>query len=557
VNVGGRFCPEVTLVSETTLRVLVPQAAGAPVPGPTPVPVVVYNPDGRQVTSPQDLVYVPPLVPKPVPPQPSCALDEDFLIAVVRGAPLPCDPGLPPDAIRVIRNPSPMRDQVRDGFSATSLVASASDAYVFLFNTRRLGPAGPEPVRFAFDDVDIPPTILVDQAGLEPVRSLDPALPDLQPIPANTTIRVIIKAAGHVLNPDFSVSFDPAENFPFFLQSRQDLSIGALVHLGGDAFVTESLLETTRHRVRVDRPLPPAGAGRGGRGGAPFPEGLPALPPPNIGASSVMLTGGDGEAPVFRAPTQAPLVTGGGGTPGLTPVALQLGSGSGGGHATAGTGGLAGSTAPGPPGAGFGNATAPFGAPLPQGIPVSDEVIFGASIPDMSLLASGQAFDTGLLYGGSGGGGGAGGVTIVVPALCFGGRGGHGGGCIVMTSNRNLLLAPGGVVLAYGENGLRGVDGFPFPNGAPTIPICLPGEGGAGSGGTILGLAVAAAGRLSGRAAARRRQGGPAGSEPGVRGARAAARGRGRGRAHPLRRQRRLALPERRPGRAGGPDLLD
>lgn len=492
VKVGNHFSPLVTLDAQDRLRFRVPPAPG-PVSGSTSVPVTVYNPDGQEAVVGQDFRYVPPLVTDPQPGLAPCDLDTAFLKAVARGAPTPCDPGLPSGAITFIRNPSPLIDRSRDPMTGTAVIpAGTSYDYVFLLNTRTTGPAGAEPLRFAFNDVQLPAVITFGpgEGGMVPVPSIDPGLPDLQPVPENTTVRVIVKAMGFTRDTSGDIVFDPAENFPLFLESLNDVSVAGMVHLGGDAFMVETLLETDRYRVRVDRTFPPAGAGRGGRGGADFSEGLASLPPPNLGATSLALTGGDGEAPAGRRQTAMPVETGGGGAAGLTPIAFQLGSGSGGGHATPGTPGTAASTAPGPPGADFGNASRTFLNP-PAGLPPADPVIFGSTEADMALFASDQAFQTGLLYGGSGGGGGGGGVTIVVPALSYGGRGGHGGGCLVLTANRSVILDEGGLLLAHGEIGQRGIQGFPVPNGPPSIPLCIPGEGGSGSGGTVLALAVA------------------------------------------------------------------
>lgn len=60
-----------------------------------------------------------------------------------------------------------------------------------------------------------------------------------------------------------------------------------------------------------------------------------------------------------------------------------------------------------------------------------------------------------------------------------------------MLSNRLLILEDGAAIFAQGEQGQLGVDEFPVYNADPVIPVNLPGGGGSGSGGTVLGLAVA------------------------------------------------------------------
>jgi hypothetical protein len=204
----------------------------------------------------------------------------------------------------------------------------------------------------------------------------------------------------------------------------------------------------------------------------------------------VQLTGGTGGEPTIRRATVLPAMTGGGSSPGSAPIALTVGSASGGGYTTPGGTGDAGTTVPAPGGLTFGNSSATFLVP-PAGIPADDRLIFGGAPADYGLFDQGTTvIETGLFYGGSAGGGGGGGVALVAASIALGGRGGHGGGCLLFLSNRVMSFGPAAFIDAHGEQGVAGVDAFPVPDAPTTIPICVPGAGGSGTGGTVYGLAV-------------------------------------------------------------------
>jgi hypothetical protein len=185
-----------------------------------------------------------------------------------------------------------------------------------------------------------------------------------------------------------------------------------------------------------------------------------------------------------------PVRTQGTGGLGAAPIGVQSGAGGGAGHVASGDNGAAGTSPGGLAGLSFGSVTNALPVPVP-GTPNDDRFIFGANGVDLTRFADGSAFTSGLLYGGSGGGGGGGGLAIFIPALTLGGRGGNGGGCVVLISDRLLVIGAGGAIFAQGEQGQLGVDAFPVYNGDPVIPVNLPGSGGAGAGGTVLGLAIA------------------------------------------------------------------
>lgn len=508
VQFGTRFASDVEIISQQILRVRVPAAVVTT--GTSTVQVTVHNPDLQRATAPANFTYVPPITnPNDLVDPLTPTFDADKIRDIAAGGPGPIPgavPGFGPGpviapGITIIENPSPNRDAQQDPLG---VLPGVSYDYVFLFNTRLPGPPPGATRRFSFTDIDLPQTITLPNGGWAFRPPIDPTLPALfdpgsiRPIPAGTTIRVIIKAFGYRLGPNNRIIFDPADNPPLVLLSHNDLNVDAMIDCAGDAFMIEAYATAQGaavggpFRVRVERTIPPAGAGQGGRGGAFFPEGEVQLPGPNFGVGPGILAGGNG----FPAPGRYDVMSAGtavqtfgtSGT-GAAPIGVQSGAGGGAGYVTAGTNGTSGTSPGGFGGQTFGTATGPL--PLPTGAPSDDRLVFGSNAVDFTRFADGSAFDSGTLFGGSGGGGGGGGLAIFVPALTLGGRGGNGGGCVVLLANRLLNIRAGGAIFAQGEQGQLGVDEFPVYNGDPVIPVNLPGAGGSGSGGTILGLAVA------------------------------------------------------------------
>lgn len=521
VQFGARFSELVEILDEQTLRVKLPPATVAATS--SSVMVTVHNPDLQRTTSAVAFKYVPPLTDPtnlldPMVPK----LDASTLEMIAAGDPTTQTPGVVPlpgaglvaaPAITMMVNPSPQRDELQDPKSPPAGETWSYD-YVFLLNTRLDGPSPAGTRRFEFDCIELPETIELVNGGFAFVPPIEPTAPALfapgsiVPIPASfdpgnpgvtRKIRVIVKAFGYSLSPTNRIQFDPADNPPLVLMSHNDLIVDGLIDCAGDAFMIEGFVNlqgsavSGPFRVRVDRTIPPAGAGQGGRGGAWFPEGVLQLPGPNFGVGPGILAGMAG----FPAPgrfDQAGVMTSvrteGTGGLGAAPIGVQSGAGGGAGHTGVGNGGATGTSPGGLGGLSIGSLTNAL--PMPAlGTPNDDRYIFGTNGVDFTRFADGSALTSGLLYGGSGGAGGGGGLAIFVPALTLGGRGGNGGGCVVLISDRLLTIADGGAVFAQGEQGQLGVDAFPVYNGDPVIPVNLPGAGGSGSGGTVLGLAIA------------------------------------------------------------------
>ena len=510
VQFGARFAEEVEIINQQTLRVKVPQAITTA--ASSSAALIVHNPDLRSVTSAVAFKYVPPLT------DPTSLLDPmfpelngDTLTMLAQGMaggpatiPVLGSGPLAAPAIAVIRNPSPNRDQLQDPLTPPPGETWSYD-YVFLLNTRLPGPTPGGTRRFEFNRIDLPETIELPSGGFAFLPPIDPTVPPLfdpaseVPIPANTKIRVIIKAFGFSLGAGNRLQFDPTDNPPLVLMSHDDLVVDAMIDCAGDAFMIEGMVGQGGvtfggpFRVRVDRTIPPAGGGQGGRGGAWFPEDLVQLPGPNFGVGPGILAGMDGFPPPGRFDAATPgsvVLTAGTAGIGAAPIGVQAGAGGGAGHVTAGGNGASGTSPGGFGGLPFGSVTNSLPIPTP-GTPADDRFVFGDTPTDLTRFADGTAFTSGLLYGGSGGAGGGGGLAIFIPALTLGGRGGNGGGCVVLISNRLLVIEDGGTVLAQGERGQLGVDAFPVYNSDPVIPVNLPGAGGSGSGGTVLGLAIA------------------------------------------------------------------
>ncbi len=502
VRFGDRFAPRVRLLSETELEIDVPGVTSV---SNLPVSITVFNPDLRGSSTTLNFRYVPSLTDTTRFLEPTIRdLDEEALRILAAGMTLPLNSGSNPPGLQLVVNQSPNTDRGRDPLRNS--FQGASYDYVFLFNTRQPTPAGPLPPNFVaaprvfnFRKINLPATLTLTGPGMARSLPIDPtqsAPGALVPIPAGTTIRVIVKALGFDLTPQGRVEFDPAENHSFVLQAHEAMSIDALLHLGGDCFLPEAYVPSGSgapggpFRVRVDRTLPPAGGGRGGRGGAFFPEGLTQLPGPNFGLSPTGLAGGPGESPANRLnPIGLNLITHGRGGVGTAPIGVQSGGGGGGGYVTSGIAGMSGSSPGGAGGMPVGNAST-FGALAAMAAPTDDRLIFGAAATDFLLFPAETALGTGLLYGGSGGGGGGGGLAIFVPSVTLGGRGGNGGGCAVLVCNCVLTFGPNAALLTHGEVGQLGVDLFPVYNGDPSIPINLPGAGGGGCGGSIHAFAV-------------------------------------------------------------------
>jgi hypothetical protein len=345
----------------------------------------------------------------------------------------------------------------------------------------------------------------LSQGGIAVVPPFDPTLPavfspgSFETVPAGRTIRIIVKAAAYTI-VDNRVEFNPTFNPPLVLMSQGDLRVNALIHLGGDAFLIERYINANGatlggpFRVRVDRVLPPAGGGLGGRGGAFFMELLPQLPAPNFGLAASTLGGVQGFPPGPRL-GHVDLSTTGLAALGTGPVGVRAGAGGGGGYATPGGQGASGTSAGGFGGGTFGNTTNGASTLVMMGLPADDRNIYGAVPIDFEQFRGAaddvNPFINQFFYGGSGGGGGGGSLALFVPALALGGRGGNGGGAIVLLSDRILSLGERGVLLAYGEQGSIGVEVFPGYNASPTVPVNAPGTGGSGSGGTIVGFSLA------------------------------------------------------------------
>ena len=521
VQFGARFAEQVEILDEQTLRVKVPPAAFTNIA--TGVGVTVHNPDLQPATASLTFKYVPPLTDPtnlldPMVPK----LDSNALEAIAAGDPVAQAPGIVPmlsggpvtaPAITVIQNPSPLRDQAQDPKSPPPGETWSYD-YVFLLNTRLNGPPPGGTRRFEFDCIELPETIELVNGGFAFVPPIDPTAPALfapgsiVTIPASVNpsnpgvvskLRVIVKAVGYTLSANSRIQFDPADNPPLVLMSHSDLIVDGMIDCAGDAFMIEGYLNLQGvtvggpFRVRVDRTIPPAGAGQGGRGGTWFPENRPQIPGPNFGVGPGILAGMAGFPPSgrFDSTTTAPAIrTEGTGGLGAAPIGVQSGAGGGAGHVVSGSNGTSGTSPGGLAGLSFGNTTNALPVPV-VGTPNDDRFIFGANGNDFAGFSDGTAFSSGLLYGGSGGAGGGGGLAIFIPALTLGGRGGNGGGCVVLISDRLLVIGDGGAIFAQGEQGQLGVDAFPVYNGDPVIPVNLPGGGGGGAGGTVLGLAIA------------------------------------------------------------------
>ena len=488
---GSFFSPFVRMVNANTLEVIVPQVL--PAINET-YQIRVFNPDGRWTVVTQDFEFVPTLVDPTTFLDPNRrVLNADLLKAIITsgGLIVPGDPLTSPAILSII-NPSPTADKAADPARGLDpRLTNARYELVLLLNTRRdLGNGMSTTRLFAFDRIDLPATITLDVPGIAFQPTIDPTIQSGATIvPPGIPFRVILKACAFELLNE-RITFDPTLNPPLVLESHDDFTVDAMIDVAGDALYPEDFLVASLFRRRVDRTIPPAAAGYGGRGGAYFPEGALTMPAPNFGATGVQLTGGVGGEPTIRRATVMPAGTGGGKSPGSAPIALTVGSAAGGGYTTAGGTGDAGPTVPDPGGATFGNASAMFMVP-PAGIPPDDRLIFGGVPADYGLFDQGTTvIETGLFYGGSAGGGGGGGVALVAAAIALGGRGGHAGGCVLLLSNRVMSFGTAAFIDAHGEQGVAGVDAFPIPDGPTTIPICVPGAGGSGTGGTVFGLAV-------------------------------------------------------------------
>ena len=485
---GDRFAPRVTIVSETELEVEVPDLDALV---SSNIVVTVFNPDGQAAVLATPLIVAPSLTDTATLTSAMFSdLDATALVAMAAGLFVPggAPSGDDAPALLLVRNPTPQRDRAQDPY-ATTLPAGISYDFALLFNTRASDGSARA---FNFNNIDLPATITLPAAGSAIIPPLDLAIPvgGSVNIPLGTTLRVIVKATGFARTVSGRWVFDVATNHSLVLAGHDMFRMDALVNLNGGALVPESLLVSHPQRVRVETTFAPAGAGRGGRGGSHGSSTLLALPSPNFSATAAQLVGWSGAPPADRSVLPLPGVrTEGTGGVAAVPLGIQAGGGGGAGAAANGLNGFAGSVGGGLGGFAFGNATFPGANPM--GTPPSDCFIFGSTIADFQLFASGGALDSGKLHGGSGGGGGAGVTALFVPAQSIGGRGGNGGGALVLLGNCVLELGAHAALLCNGEQGQMGLDVFPFAGSNPALPVCLPGAGGGGSGGTILIVALA------------------------------------------------------------------
>lgn len=484
---GDRFATRVTLVSMTELEVEVPDRAALV---STNVTVTVFNPDGQLAVMATPLIVAPSLTDTATVTSALFSdLDEDTLVAFASGLFVPggAPSGNDAPALLLVRNPTPQRDRNDDPY-ATTLPANTSYDYALLFNTRASDGSARH---FAFNNIDLPATITLG-SGAVMVPAWDPAtLPGSSvSIAAGTTLRVIVKATGFTRDLSGRWVFDQTNNHALVLAAHDMFRMDAFVNLSGGALVPESLNASHPYRVRVETTFAPAGAGRGGRGGNYATQGQVLPPSPNFGVTAAQLAGLSGAPPADRSVLPLPGVrTEGTGGVAAAPLGVQAGGGGGAGHAAAGSNGRAGNAAGGLGGFSFGNASFPGANSM--GTPPLDCFIYGSTAADFQLFASNAALGTGKLGGGSGGGGGAGTLALFVPAISLGGRGGNGGGSLVLLGNCVLELGAHAVLKCDGEQGQIGIDVFPFAGSSPALPVCLPGAGGGGSGGTILVLALA------------------------------------------------------------------
>ncbi len=482
---GDRFAPRVTLVSETELLV---EAPAQVVSTSTPFTVQVFNPDGRDATVLGQLTVAPDFVDTSVITAPASLpqLDEVALQLLATGMVLPgVNPGDAP-ALALVANPAPQADRFADTFAST-LPANTNYEFILLFNTRN----GDGTARqFFFEEIDLPATFTLPYPGLV----ADPALDATQPagltrvVPANVPLRVIVKAAGFSRDAGGRFVFEPVGNHALVLASHDRFASAALMNLDGGALVPEALQSSQPWRTRVEQTFAPAGAGRGGRGGRPGPPAQLTLPAPAFALLATALAGYAGDVPADRVTILPALATQGFGGTAAAPFGFQSGGGGGGGYASVGANGLSASVPGGGGGSYFGNSTP---SPIVAGTPILDCFIYGSTAADFASLGGGDGIGTGKLFGGSGGGGGGGATALFVPAQSMGGRGGNGGGALVLLANCVMELSAGAVLRCNGEAGQIGLDVFPVAGAGPVLPVCIPGTGGGGSGGTILVCALA------------------------------------------------------------------
>lgn len=512
VKFGDYFARQVTLISETELDIQPPDPPVAPGTSIV-VEVTIVNPDTRSSSLSFLFTFVPPLVDQDhhSMPEGDRVLDGDFLRDVVAAVAAPNTPNATPASVAGIsfrRNPAFRRDAARYfGGDDPAYVPDPAEEFLmdrmFLFDTAT--DALPPLLRyFDFDRIEIPLLL----TGIDDPYDGSAALVDKI---------VILKARG---GADVTPAVDAARNFPLVLRSKDDLRLDGLLDVSGDAFASDALLfgpVAFQGRVEPGSTPPPAGSGRGGRGGAHYPETpvLPSLmPPPNFGATSVSLSGGPGSPPPLRPLATGSSPTYGTGGGGIAPIGGEAAGGGGAGGALPGLPGEVGAGAPSFGGFAFGNASR-FGTAGALGLPLDDRKIFGDSTfagsgivgqgysvfqtsPAIPPLAGTGAFNEGgmnntfanLIAGGSGGGGGGGTTSILIPCVSLGGRGGNGGGAAILLSDRKTFFGAGARIWADGETGLPGIDAFPAANQNPIFLFCQAASGGGGSGGAVYILSI-------------------------------------------------------------------
>ncbi len=483
---GDRFARRVTLVSETELLVEAP--AQDALAASATLDLQVFNPDGRGVSLIGQLIVAPDFVDTSILSATGSfqRLDETALQLLATGLVLPgANPGDAP-ALAFVANPAPQADRLADAFAST-LPANTNYDFILFFNTRN----GDGTARqFFFEEINLPATITLPFPGLV----ADPALDPVQPVgltrvvPASVPLRVIVKAAGFSRDTSGRFVFEPVGNHALVLASHDRFASAALMDLDGGALVSESLQGSQPYRTRVEQTFAPAGAGRGGRGGRPGPTTQLALPAPGFALLAAALAGYAGEPPADRVTILPALATQGFGGTAAAPFGFHSGGGGGAGYASVGANGLSASVSGGSGGSYFGNS-AP--SPIVAGSPSLDCFIYGSTALDFTSLGAGDGIATGKLFGGSGGGGGGATTSLFVPAQSMGGRGGNGGGALVLLSNCVMEFGAGSVLRCNGEAGQIGLDVFPVSGAGPVLPVCIPGTGGGGSGGTILACALA------------------------------------------------------------------
>jgi hypothetical protein len=482
---GDRFAPRVTLISETELLV---EAPAQSVSLSTPMLIQVFNPDGRSVQVSGQLIVAPDFVNTSVTTAGTTLprLDTAALQLLATGIVLPGALASDAPALAFVANPAPQADRVADVFAST-LPANTNYDFVLLFNTRNSDGSARQ---FFFEDIDLPATFTLATPSVIAAPAFDPTATAglTRTVPAGVPLRVIVKAAGFSRDPAGRFVFEPVGNHALVLATHDRFASSALMNLDGAALLPEALQSAQPYRTRIEQTFAPAGAGRGGRGGRPGSAAQLVLPAPNFGLLANALAGFAGDPPPDRVGALPAVASQGFGGLAAAPFGLQSGGGGAAGYASAGANGFSASVAGGSGGSAFGSATP---GPIALGTPSFDCFIYGSTALDFAALGTGDGIATGKLFGGSGGGGGGGTTALFVPAQSMGGRGGNGGGALVLLSNCVMEFGAGAVLRCNGEAGQVGLDVFPLSGAGPVLPVCIPGTGGGGSGGTILACALA------------------------------------------------------------------